>query len=161
MASSGIILMPIPVGKTTGRSSDRCFMGKLSRSSATRRQQGGFLGSAQAFSIRHDVTPRKTLFHPGAQQGPELQDLLPTRKTVTSDGEALEDQRTKAESIRTWKDEPWTGKTFFAKQPPGQELEHTKINDVFLKLLNTSSQGGYAVIYYDKNLETETTPQMV
>ena len=53
------------------------------------------------------------------------------------------------------------GKTFFAKQPPGQELEHTKINDVFLKLLNTSSQGGYVVIFYDKQLETETTPQMV
>ena len=49
----------------------------------------------------------------------------------------------------------------FAKQPPGQELEHTKINDVFLKLLSTSSQGGYVVIFYDKQLETETTPQMV
>ena len=120
-----------------------------------------FWEETAAFWIRHHVTPRRTLFHPGAHHGPELHGLLPSRKTVTDNDESLEDQWTTSESIRTWGANSWTGKTFFSKQPPGQELEHNKINDMFIKMLNTSSQGGYVVIYYDKTLETEKTPQMV
>ncbi|CAK9067633.1 unnamed protein product [Durusdinium trenchii] len=41
------------------------------------------------------------------------------------------------------------------------ELEHGKINDTFLKLLNCSSQGGYVMIFYDKRMETEDRPHMV
>ena len=53
------------------------------------------------------------------------------------------------------------GQTIFTKQFPGHELEHGKINDTFLKLLNCSSQGGYVMIFYDKRMETEDKPHMV
>ena len=111
--------------------------------------------------IRHHVTPRRVLFHPGADPGPDLHDLQPGRRTMTANEEVLEDEWTKGNSVRTWSDSPWTGKTIFTKQLPGHELEHGKINDTFLKLLNCSSQGGYVMIFYDKRMETEDRPHMV
>ena len=83
------------------------------------------------------------------------------RRTVTTTEEVLEDEWTKGNSARTWSDIPWTGKTIFTKQLPGHELEHGKINDTFLKLMNCSSQGGYVMIFYDKRMETEEKPHMV
>ena len=160
-AASGIILMPIPVERLRIGVATDASWGNSKDREQLEDGKDDFWEETPAFWVRHHVSPRRTLFHPGANQGPELQSLLPSRKTLKDDGEALEDQWTTSESIRTWGEALWTGKTFFAKQPPGQELEHTKINDVFLKLLNTSSQGGYVVIFYDKLLETETNPQMV
>ena len=160
-ATSGIVLMPIPIERLrVGVATDASWGNSRDREQLEDGKDD-FWEETSSFWIRHHITPRRTLFHPGANLGPELQTLLPSRKTMTDRGQTLEDQWATSESIRTWGEDSWTGKTFFAKQPPGQELEHTKINDVFLKLLNTSSQGGYVVIFYDKQLETETTPQMV
>ena len=39
-------------------------------------------------------------------------------------------------------------------------LEHGKIFDTFLQLMNCSSQGGYVMIFYDKRMETEDQPHM-
>ena len=160
-AASGIVLMPIPVQRIRVGVATDASWGNSRDKEQLEDGKEDFWEETDAFWIRHHLTARRTLFHPGAHHGPELQGLLPTRKTIADDGESLEDQWTTSESIRTWKNDTWTGKTFFAKQPPGQELEHTKINDMFLKLLNTSSQGGYIILFYDKNLETEAKPQMV
>ena len=89
----------------------------------------------------------RTLFHPGATDGPDLHSLTPTRS--------------KGDSIREWDGTTWTGKTYFSKVPEGQVLEHQNINEAFLKLMNCSSQGGYIMMFYDKRLETEDQPHMV
>eukprot|EP00435_Cladocopium_sp_Y103_P054634 s153_g17.t2 len=111
--------------------------------------------------IRHHTSPRMTLFHPGAVEGPDLHHLQPGRRTVDQQGRVLEDEWIRGNSIRVWNSEAWTGKTYFGKQPPGHELSASEINDVFLKLLNCSSQGGFVMMFYDKRMETEKTPQMV
>lgn len=51
--------------------------------------------------------------------------------------------------------------TYFAKQPPGGHLPFGEINDTFLKLMNCHSQGGHILLFYDKDLETKDSPQMV
>ena len=106
--------------------------------------------------IRHHQAPRRLLFHPGANQGPDLHDLLPGRKTVADDGKTLDDQWIHGNATTSpWSSTTWTGKTYFAKQPAGQKLDHGEINETFLKLMNCSSQGGYVMMFYDKRLETE------
>ena len=62
-------------------------------------------------------------------------------------------------SATTHKD--WAGKTVLEKQPNGSKLSHDNINELFLQLLNTSSQGGAITMYYDKKLETSHDPQKV
>ena len=110
--------------------------------------------------IRIHNSARKTLFHPaGVPDGPDLHDILPTRKTVTQFGEKIDDWTKPPEG--THQGELWTGQTIFEKQPANQKLPHENINETFLQLLNTSSQGGMITIYYDKNLEVENTPQMM
>ena len=52
-------------------------------------------------------------------------------------------------------------KTVFTKQPPGEKLPHSNVNELFLKLLNTSSQGGVMTVFHDKKIETNSAPQMV
>ena len=58
-------------------------------------------------------------------------------------------------------DQLWTGETRFDKQPKGQKLPYENINETFLQLLNTSSQGGTIAMYYNKNLESEPEPQPI
>lgn len=71
----------------------------------------------------HHQAPRKLLFHPGATQGPDLHDLLPRRKTVADDGRTMDDQWTHGNATTSsWSPTTWTGKTYFAKQPAGQNL---------------------------------------
>ena len=112
--------------------------------------------------IRHHEAPRKILFHPGATTGPDLHDLLPGRKTVTNDGRSFDDQWTSGgHTTSLMSSTTWTGKTYFAKQPVGQKLDHGDINETFLKLMNCSSQGGYIMMFYDKRLETEPDQHMV
>eukprot|EP00434_Breviolum_minutum_P028347 symbB.v1.2.025078.t1/scaffold2414.1/size128436/6 len=111
--------------------------------------------------VRHHKAERRTLFHPGATDGPDLHSLTPTRRTIKDNGDILEDDWTKGDSIREWDDTTWTGKTYFSKAPEGQVLEHQNINEAFLKLMNCSSQGGYIMMFYDKRLETEDQPHMV
>lgn len=111
--------------------------------------------------VRHHKAERRTLFHPGATDGPDLHSLTPTRRTIKDNGDILEDDWTKGDSIREWDGTTWTGKTYFSKAPEGQVLEHQNINEAFLKLMNCSSQGGYIMMFYDKRLETEDQPHMV
>ena len=61
-------------------------------------------------------------------------------------------------STTTWNTQPWTGKTIFNEQLPGQELEHSNISDSFFKML-CSSQRGYLLMFYDKNREKEDRPR--
>ena len=94
-------------------------------------------------------------------QGPDLHGLQPGRRTINEHGEVLEDEWKKGNSIRIWNEKPWAGKTYFGKQPPGHELATGDINNIFLKLLNCSSQGGFVMMLYDKRMETEKQPHMV
>lgn len=109
--------MPIPihnlrVGVTTdaswGNAKDRL---RLEDS------KNDFWEEEERYWVRHHRDPRKTLFHPGADEGPDLHCLLPARKTVFDDGAAIDDTWTTADSIRVAGNEEWTGKTYFAKQP--------------------------------------------
>ena len=110
---------------------------------------------------RHHVDPRSTLFHPAASTGgPDLHDLLPTRRTIYQNKDKI-DNWTTPSGISATEDQQWTGKTIFEKQPNGAKLPHDNINELFLQLLNTSSQGGAITMYYDKKLETSPDPQRV
>ena len=71
------------------------------------------------------------------------------------------DDWTKNDSIKNPKDMIWSGFTKFSKQPEGAFLKHENINEVFLQLLNTSSQGGMITMFYDADLETKEDPQMI
>ena len=111
--------------------------------------------------IRHHLRPRRVLFHPGASLGgPDLHDLLPGRVTILENDEVIKDEWTQGRSVRNHGTQPWIGKTEFQKQKPGDKLPHGQINEVFLKLLNTSSQGGIITIFHDQRLETSEQPQM-
>lgn len=111
--------------------------------------------------IRHHVAPRTTTFHPAATEtGPDLHDLLPSRLTIFN-GQTLRDDWTTTKGITTLQQDRWTGKTIFEKQPQGKKLSHDNINELFLQLLNTSSQGGSILMYYDKRLEDSKDPQKV
>ena len=159
--SSGIKIMPIqPENLRIGVATDASWSNARSQDQLEASSQD-YWEEKPSHWIRHHVTPRRVLFHPGADPGPDLHDLQPGRRTMTANEEVLEDEWTKGNSVRTWSDSPWTGKTIFTKQLPGHELEHGKINDTFLKLLNCSSQGGYVMIFYDKRMETEDRPHMV
>ena len=159
--SGGIKIMPIPPENLRiGVATDASWSNARSQDQLEASSQD-YWEEKPSHWIRHHVTPRRVLFHPGADPGPDLHDLQPGRRTMTANEEVLEDEWTKGNSVRTWSDSPWTGKTIFTKQLPGHELEHGKINDTFLKLLNCSSQGGYVMIFYDKRMETEDRPHMV
>jgi len=110
---------------------------------------------------RHHVDPRSALFHPAASSdGPDLHDLMPTRRTIYKDKDYLDNWTTPA-GVSSTAHKDWTGKTVFEKQPNGIKLSHDNINELFLQLLNTSSQGGAITMYYDKKLETSHDPQKV
>ena len=112
--------------------------------------------------IRHHRTPRNTLFHPAAAAGgPDLHSLLPERRTYMESDEPYQDDWTKNDSIKNPKDVIWIGFTKFLKQPEGAFLKYENINEVFLQLLNTSSQGGMITMFYDADLETKEDPQMI
>ena len=111
---------------------------------------------------RHHRAGRRTLFHPGASDGgPDLQSLLPSRTTTSSTGETVSDEWNASDGVREWGDSTWTGTTEFTKRKDGSSAPHSEINDTFLRLLCTSSQGGYLVIFYDSLLETSSDPQMI
>lgn len=111
--------------------------------------------------IRHHKQFRRTLFHPSSTlEGPNIHDLLPERETVIN-GQSHSDDWTKNSTIRGPIDDLWTGKTIFRKQPNGNKLPHDQVNETFLQLLNSSSQGGTVAIFYDSDLETKDEPQML
>ena len=159
---SGVRIMPIdPKNLRIGVATDASWANAKDREGLEKDGED-FWEEQEGFWIRHHRTSRRTLFHPGAVEGPELHGLLPVRRTVCDDGKIIEDLWTKSDSIKAREDSgEWTGKTYFAKQPPGQELPHGEINEMFLKLMNCSSQGGYVMMYYDQELETSKDPRMV
>ena len=75
--------------------------------------------------------------------------------------EPYTDDWTKNNSIKNPKDMIWSGYTVFPKQPVGKHLKYENINEVFLQLLNTSSQGGMITMFYDADLEVKEEPQMI
>ena len=160
-ARSGIRLMPIPpqflrIGVVTDASWANAKDHRQLEVSANDEWE-----EQDGYWIRHHRTARRTLFHPGASEGPDLHSLMTTRRTVKGNGETLEDNWTKGDSIREWDGSAWIGKTYFPKLPDGEVLEPQEINETFLKLMNCSSQGGYIMMFYDKRLETEDRPHMV
>lgn len=73
----------------------------------------------------------------------------------------MKDQWTQAVDMKATTGGQWKGKTLFAKQPTGKTLPHENINELFLKMLNTSSQGGLITMFYDQQLEEKEEPQMI
>lgn len=73
----------------------------------------------------------------------------------------MKDKWTNGKGVRQHGGQPWVGKAEFFKQPKGQTLPHGQVNEVFLKLLDTSSQGGIITIFHDKKSETSSRPEMV
>jgi hypothetical protein len=158
---SGIKIMPIkPENLRVGVATDASWANARDKDKLEENSTD-FWEETSTHWIRHHVTPRRTLFHPGATDGPDLHGLQPGRRTVSGRGEVLEDEWTKGNSIRMWSETSWTGATYFGKQPAGHELAANEINDTFLKLLNCSSQGGFIMMFYDKRMEIEKQPHMV
>ena len=159
---SGIRIMPIePEHLRIGVATDASWANSPEKDQLEDDQQDQWEETTSHW-IRHHRTPRKILFHPGASHGPDLHDLLPGRKTITDDGRTTDDLWTQGNATTTsWSSTTWTGRTYFAKQPEGQKLDHGEINETFLKLMNCSSQGGYVMMFYDKRLETEPAQHMV
>ena len=159
--TSGLRLMPIPpenlrVGVATDASWANSKMATTLEESSKDTWQ-----EVHDRWIRHHVTPRRTLFHPASALGPDLHHLRPERTTRRDDGLELHDHWNDREGHRAWHDEDWVGTTTFFKQPPGQELPASDINELFLQLLNCNSQGGFVMMFYDKRLETEEGPHNV
>ena len=160
-ATSGIRIMPIAPGNLrVGVATDASWSNARSQDQIEKDGPDYWEEKSQHW-IRHHLTPRRTLFHPGATPGPDLHDLQPGRRTVNNLGNTKEDDWTRGNSTTTWDSQPWTGQTIFTKQLPGHELEHSHISDCFLKMLNCSSQGGYVLMFYDKRMESENQPHMV
>ena len=161
-AGSGIRIMPIdPKNLRVGVATDASWANASEKDQLEDDARDSWQ-ETDSHWIRHHRAPRNILFHPGANIGPDLHDLLPGRKTVTDDGKVLDDCWTKnGPTTSSWRSTTWTGRTYFAKQPPGQKLDHGEINEAFLKLMNCGSQGGYIMMFYDKRLETEPQQHMV
>ena len=49
----------------------------------------------------------------------------------------------------------------YLKQPASWILPHSQVNETFLKLLKTSSQGGVITFFHDQKLETSTNLEMI
>ena len=160
-ASSGIRITPIEiVNLRVGVVSDASW-GNSQGQSCLEKDGPDYWEETPTSWIRHHITPRSTTFHPAASPtGPDLHDLLPER--VTEDGTYnLKDNWTTNRGVTATSTQGWTGTTTFYKQPDGKKLSHDNINELFLQLLNTSSQGGSIILYYDKQLETSNTPRQV
>ena len=160
-ADSGIKVSAIPISDLrVGVISDASWGNAKGEKTLENSKNDWWEESATTWT-RHHVDPRSTLFHPAASpDGPDLHDLMPTRRTIYQNKDYIDNWTTPAGvSATTSKD--WTGRTVFEKQPNGVKLPHDNINELFLQLLNTSSQGGAITMYYDKKLETSPDPQKV
>ena len=161
-SSSGLRIMPIRPG--------RLRVGVISDASWGNAREKTFLENSATDSweetdrswVRHHLTGRRTLFHPGASDGgPDIQTIETQRETIKDSGEIIKDDWNCSGGSRECGETTWTGQTIFKKRADGQMIPHSEINDTFLKLLSTSSQGGYLVFFYDSLLETTKEPQMI
>lgn len=110
--------------------------------------------------IRHHVQPRKLLFHPGAApEGPDLHQISQARETVTDQG-IFEDSWNDSDSLRALQSQAWTGVTRFPKEIFENE-RRKPINERFLQLGKTGSQGGYIIFFYDDKLEHSEQPECI
>ena len=102
--------------------------------------------------VRHHVTPRRLRFHPSAApHGPDLHSLEQKRTTYFNENEETDDWNL-ASSLQAVPGGEWTGYTVFPKLMVTKEKQKP-INERFLQLNRTGSQGGYIVIYYDERME--------
>ena len=110
--------------------------------------------------IRHHVQPRKLLFHPGAApEGPDLHQISQARETVSDQG-IFEDSWNESDSLRTLQSQTWTGMTRFPKEVFENE-KRKPINERFLQLGKTGSQGGFIIFFYDDKLEHSEQPESI
>ena len=158
--TSGIRIMPIaPEKLRVGVATDASW-GNSKCIQAPEASTQDYWEETKTSWIRHHISPRKTFFHPGMVAGPDLHDLLPLRVTVRGE-EQVEDDWTKATAFGKGGDSLWTGRTVFSKQPAGKILEQSQTNETFLQLMSWSSQGGFIMMYYDKDLEVSKQAEMV
>jgi len=110
--------------------------------------------------IRHHVLPRRLLFHPGAAPGgPDLH-TISRRRTTTTSMSTSSDEWDGKDGIRERQEQQWTGRTTFIKSTIEEEVNRP-INERFLQLARTHSQGGYLLVYYDANLEVSEQLEMM
>ena len=112
--------------------------------------------------IRHHVTPRRTLFHPGmSESGPDLHQLKPGRHTrMNRDGsvEEHDDQWPKVSAVTIDLKGPWRGQTIFEKND--QHLPASDISEQFLQNVRTNSQGGHIIFFHDVDLQYEPSAEV-
>lgn len=152
----GILIQPIPidrlrVGVITDASWGNCGGGFTEDNKKDRWEE------TSTGWTRHHLQERRLLFHPGsAPDGPDLHSIGRTRITTSDQGDQLEDQWDQQDSIREWDGDRWKGKTMFLKS----KIEEVRkpISERFLQLSKQHSQGGYLLIYYDKDLEVSDNP---
>lgn len=150
----GIVVQPIPmkrlrVGVITDASWGNAGGGFL--------EEGGkdYWEETATSWIRHHLLPRRLLFHPGAAPGgPDLHKISRQRLTATDSG-LHKDQWDDKDGIREHGGgATWRGTTTFIKSNVEEEINRP-INERFMQLAKKHSQGGYLLVYYDSNLETE------
>ncbi len=161
-SQSGVRFMPIqPQHLRVGVISDASW-GNAKEEHAIEEDSRDYWEETPQHWIRNHVQPRQTLFHPGSTiDGPDIHHLKEKRQTIFENGEPIDDLWTQGNNMRTLSGGQWKGKTVFSKQPPGETLHHENINELFLKMLNTSSQGGLITMFYDQRLEEKEEPQMI
>ena len=159
--NSGIRIMPIePTRLRVGVATDASWANSRDKTSLEDTSTDRWEETENTW-IRHHTNPRQVLFHPAAAEGPDIHRLQVHRQTILDNDITLEDTWNEKDSIRQHGSAPWTGKTIFQKLPPGEELPANAINETFLQLLNSSSQGGFIMMFYDQRLETENKPHYV
>jgi len=150
----GIVVQPIPM--------NRLRVGVITDASWGN-AGGGFLeeGNKDYWEetdtswIRHHLLPRRLLFHPGAAPGgPDLHRISRQHLTTTDSG-LHKDKWDDKDGIREHEEgTAWRGTTTLMKSNVEEEINRP-INERFMQLAKKHNQGGYLLVYYDSNLETE------
>ena len=135
---SGIRIMPIPPANLrVGVATDASWGN--ARDQKTEAKSEDYWEQTSSHWIRHHTTPRRTAFHPGMVDGPDLHSIEAGRQTYLADNSRpVEDTWTSSTALRTISEEPWTGTTWFRKLPPGQTLGHEGLSESFLQMMSCS-----------------------
>ena len=149
----GIVFYPISLDRLRVGTVTDASWGNVFDRSSWNEEEGDFWMETEDQWIRYHVHPRRILFHPGSTrgEGPDLHHLQPQRWTCIDGYGEREDEWNSKDALRGILNEPWTGKTIFAKSATVEP----RVSDKFLQQARTSSQAGYILFFYDMHMETK------